>query len=783
MTRKPYVAEDLLRMRWVGTPRMSPCGRFVAFVVTEVLDKENAYASSIWLYDSAVRDYDPLSIRQITYRGGKVKGRDYNPRWSPDGTMIAFLSDRAGSNQIFVMDMTGGEARRITDMPKGVSDFDWLGSDALVFSAKEAEDRPKLREGATARRITTLRYKFNGAGYLDGLHTQLWRVGLEGPSENAGLHAEQNSETKGARSSGQYAGQSPGQHPGPRSDQSSCEGADQYPGQGSGQSPCEGAGQYPGHGSCQSPGQNLRRLTDGPYDCSSPVVSPSGKYIAFISKRTEDEMALYSDLYLLDSQTGELKKLTASRGHVRGAVFAPDESAVYYIGHEKGQSYPGGYSEIWKVDLSTLERKVISAGFPYLIGGGIGGDVGPDQGNMGLKASSCGGFLYFTAVDGGSSYLYRLAVDGGAWEKVYGEGQMVVKSYDVAGGKVVLNKATPVTMGDLWYGNLPDRTPITGSQDASTGAGVGISGSSGTISSAEPQDVSVDGLKFRSGDPDEHPLKMVTGFNSQLASERYAGWPRPVTFNHPDGTRLEGWVILPNGFEKGKKYPLIMEIHGGPHTTYGNVFFHEFQMLAGHGFGVLYTNPRGSMGYGEEFARAVVGDWCGVDAEDLEFMAREALRMFDWVDPKRFGVTGGSQGGYFTNWLIGHTDLFAAAVTQRSMSNLYSKYGVSDIGWSGDRAGMGGKDLWDHEDFIMERSPIRYAPNVKTPTLVIHSDQDFRCPLEQGEQWYVALKRLGVTTEMLLFHGENHEISRSGKPANRIVRLEAILEWFERFMK
>ncbi len=633
MAQKPYVAEDLLRMRWVGTPRISPCGRFVAFVVTEVLEKENAYASSIWLYDSAVRDYDPLSIRQITHRGGKVKGRDYNPKWSPDGTLIAFLSDRAGSNQVFVMEMTGGEARQVTNAPKGVNDFDWLDSGSLVLSTKEDEDRPKFREGATARRITTLRYKFNGTGYLDGLHTQLWRVGLENPD------------------------------------------------------------------------QNLHRLTEGPYDCGSPVASPSGKYVAFVSNRSGDEMALYNDLYLLEIGTCGLKKLTASLGHVRGPVFAPDESAVYYIGHEKGQSYPGGYPEIWKVDLRTLERKVISAGFPYLIGGGIGGDVGPDQGNTGLKMSSCGRFLYFTAVDGGSSYLYRLAVDGGAWEKVYGEGQMVVKSYDVSAGRLVVNKATPVTMGDLWYGNLL-----------------------GGAKAAGPGDECLDGLEVQRGDPNEHPLKMITGFNSQLASERYAGWPRPVTFNHPDGTRLEGWVILPNGFERGKKYPLIMEIHGGPHTTYGNVFFHEFQMLAGHGFGVFYTNPRGSMGYGEEFARAVVGDWCGVDAQDLEFMAREALRMFDWVDPKRFGVTGGSQGGYFTNWLIGHADLFAAAVTQRSMSNLYSKYGVSDIGWSGDRAGMGGKDLWDHEDFIMERSPIRYAPNVKTPTLVIHSDQDYRCP-------------------------------------------------------
>lgn len=734
MALEPYVAEDLLKMKWVGSPRLSPCGRFVAFVVTEVLEKENGYASAIWLYDSSYMDYDPQAVRQITFRGGKTVGRDANPKWSPDGTKIAFLSDRSGANQLYVLEMDGGEARQLTGTPKGVSDFDWLGNDALVFCAKEDEEKPKLREGATARRITTLRYKANGAGFLDGLHTQLWTVGLEGsgpakPAAGGEGKVGKDGKTGDERNEGKEGKES---------------------------------------------ATNPRRLTSGPYDCGSLCASPSGRYVAFVSRRTEDQLAQYNDLFLLDVRMGELKKLTAGRGQVGRPVFSPDESAVYYIGHEKGESYPGAYPEIWKVDLKTLERKTISTGFPYFIAGGITGDVGSDPGNTGLKVSSCGRFLYFTAVDGGSSYLFRIPVEGGKWEKVYGEGQMVVKSYDISGGKLVVNKSTPVTMGDLWYGDVPE--PAPGGKGAALDA-------SQHGSQDRDEDASLDGIEVRKAEPEADPLKMITGFNSKLASERYAGWPRRVTFNHPDGTVLEGWVIMPRGFEKGKKYPLIMEIHGGPHTTYGNVFFHEFQVLAGHGFGVLYTNPRGSMGYGEDFARAVVGDWCGVDADDLEFMAREAIRMFDWVDPKRVGVAGGSQGGYFTNWLISHTDLFAAAVTQRSMSNLYSKYGTADNGWSHDKAGMGGRDLWDSEDFLMERSPIRYAPNVKTPTLIIHSDQDYRCPLEQAEQWYVALKRLGVKTEMLLFHGENHELSRSGKPANRIVRLEAILEWFERFLK
>ena len=653
MDKKPFVAEDLLKMTFVGEPRLSPDGQKCAFVMTKPLDKENSYWSSVWLYDGS-------TIRQVT-NPPRGKARDWSPRWSPDGRSLAFLSSRSGKNQVWVLPLLGGEAWQLTDMPKGVADFRW-GPDGgtLYLAAKEDKDQPKFREGATARRITRLRYKYNGAGYLDDLTTQLWRVDIAS--------------------------------------------------------------------------KEVVMLTNGPFNCGTPEASPDGSRLVFTSTRDEDERAQYRDLWMLDLSTKEMVKLTRSKGQVYEAVWSKDGRSVFYLGHEKGIC-PGGYPEIRRVDVATRQREVLSAGFPHFIGGGIGADARWDGGSTGLTLSHDGKTLYFAAVDGGCSYVFAMDMATGSWQKVFGEGRMVVSSYDVAQDTIVVNKTTPASPGDLWIGKV-----------------------GGTVS-------------------------QVTEFNQELFGDRYIGWPDRLEFIHPDGTRLEGWVIRPTGFQDGKKYPLVMEIHGGPHTTYGDSFFHEFQILAGHGFGVLYTNPRGSMGYGEAFARAVVGDWCGVDAKDLEFMAREALKMLPWADSKHFGVTGGSQGGYFTNWLISHTDLFSAAVAQRSMSNLYSKYGVSDIGWSGDRAGMGGRDLWDDEDFIMERSPIRYARNVKTPTLIIHSDMDFRCPLEQAEQWYVALKRLGVVTEMLLFHGENHELSRSGKPANRIVRLEAILDWFQRFLQ
>lgn len=649
----PFVAEDLFRMQFTGTPRLSSDGNRCAFVVTRLLEKENTYTSAIWLYDGA-------KLRQITNLGAKPSGRDTSPRWSPDGDCLAFVSTRSGRPQVWMLDLTGGESFLATDMPKGVSDLRFSPDGGTIyFASKEDAEEPKFREGSTARRITKLRYKFNGVGYLDNLYTQIWRMDLN----------ERKPE----------------------------------------------------------------RLTEGPYNCGTPEPSPDGRYLVFASTRSDDEQDRFSDLWLVDVGTKELRKLTRSLGQAAEPVWSKDSRYIYYIGHEKGV-HPGGYPELRRIDVTTLEQSVIAPGFPYLIGGGIGADARADGGDLGLTLSADGRQLYFAAVEGGSSYLHKVDVETGEASLVFGDGQMVISSYSAAGGVVVVNKSTPKSTGDLFIGS------------------------------------------------ENRDWQQITRFNEELFKDRYIGWPERVEFTHPDGTTLEGWVIKPMGFVDGGKYPLVMEIHGGPHTTYGNVFFHEFQILAGHGFGVLYTNPRGSLGYGEGFSRSIVGDWCGLDARDLEFMAGSALETIPWVDGARYGVTGGSQGGYFTNWLISHTSLFSAAVTQRSMSNLYSKYGVADNGWSGDRAGMGGKDLWDDEDFIMERSPIRYARNVRTPTLIIHSDMDFRCPLEQGEQWYVALKRLGVEVEMLLFHGENHELSRSGKPANRIVRLEGILDWFRRYL-
>ncbi len=248
-----------------------------------------------------------------------------------------------------------------------------------------------------------------------------------------------------------------------------------------------------------------------------------------------------------------------------------------------------------------------------------------------------------------------------------------------------------------------------------------------------------------------------------------------------NGDELTGYVLLPKDFDEKKKYPTLLSVHGGPKTEFSDIFHHEHQMFASAGYIVIYTNPHGSSGRGVKFSD-IRGRYGDIDYDDLMTFTDLAIEKYPQIDTEKMGVYGGSYGGFMTNWTIGHTDRFAAACSQRSISNWTSFYGVSDIGYyfAPDQTAS---DMWDNLDKMWDQSPIKYAPKVTTPTLFIHSDEDYRCPLEQGLQMYTRIKENGTDTKMFIFHGENHELSRSGKPKGRIKRLEAIKEWFDKYLK
>jgi dipeptidyl aminopeptidase/acylaminoacyl peptidase len=244
---------------------------------------------------------------------------------------------------------------------------------------------------------------------------------------------------------------------------------------------------------------------------------------------------------------------------------------------------------------------------------------------------------------------------------------------------------------------------------------------------------------------------------------------------------IDGWVIKPVDFDVGSKYPAILDVHGGPKTADGDIYFHEMQYWASHGYFVLFCNPRGSDGRGNEFAD-IRGKYGTIDYDDLMKFTDSVLEKYNNIDKNRLGVTGGSYGGFMTNWIIGHTDRFKAAASQRSISNWVSDFGTTDIGFYFNPNEVGGNP-WNNIDKYWEHSPLRYADKVKTPTLFIHSDEDHRCWMGEGLQMFTALKYFGVESRLCLFHGENHELSRSGKPKHRIRRLKEITEWFDSHLK
>jgi dipeptidyl aminopeptidase/acylaminoacyl peptidase len=287
-----------------------------------------------------------------------------------------------------------------------------------------------------------------------------------------------------------------------------------------------------------------------------------------------------------------------------------------------------------------------------------------------------------------------------------------------------------------------------------------------------------------------HPAEVFVcgedGSGERRLTAENAAWLEEVELREPeeiqavsaDGTRVQAWAIRPA--TASSKVPCLLNVHGGPKAQYGNSFFDEFQVYAGAGYAVVYGNPRGSDGYSEDHASVIRGAWGGKDWEDVTAIA-DAIGRLPFVDQANVGVMGGSYGGYMTSWAVGHTGRFRAACSERAVNNLYSMVGTSDIGFSFQIEHVGAAPYEDPDRFL-RMSPVHYLKNIKTPLLIIHSENDIRCPIEQAEQLYVGLKLLRRPVEFWRFPEENHEMSRSGKPRHRLKRFQVILGWFDRWM-
>ena len=309
--------------------------------------------------------------------------------------------------------------------------------------------------------------------------------------------------------------------------------------------------------------------------------------------------------------------------------------------------------------------------------------------------------------------------------------------------------------------------------------GFSLSADGGRIAFAATDPVTPAEVFVASGDGGgERPL---TDMNRAWRDEVALGRPERFRFERA-GFSVDVWVMKPHGFRADVAWPALLNIHGGPHAQYGHGFFDEVQVYAGAGYGVIYVNPRGSQGYGEAFTRAVIGDWGGGDFADVMAGLDHALARHAWIDAARLGVMGGSYGGFLTSWIVGHDHRFKAACSERAVNDQYGMFGNSDIGHLFNVLELGGVTPWENMAEYLARSPVTYAKDVTTPLLILHSEDDLRCPIEQAEQLFVALKTLGKDVMFVRFPDENHELSRSGKPRHRLERFRFILDWFSRHL-
>ena len=275
--------------------------------------------------------------------------------------------------------------------------------------------------------------------------------------------------------------------------------------------------------------------------------------------------------------------------------------------------------------------------------------------------------------------------------------------------------------------------------------------------------------------------RIITNFNQDIQDKRIITCPEKISVETQPGVIIDGWILKPVYFDESKKYPAILDIHGGPKTAYGTVFFHEMQYFASQGYVVFFCNPRGSDGKGNAFAD-IRGKYGTIDYEDIMKFTDEVIKRYSFIDAQNIGVTGGSYGGFMTNWIIGHTNRFKAAASQRSISNWVTEFCTTDIGYYfvQDQVGF---SPWTNNEKLWDASPLKYADKVKTPTLFLHSQEDYRCSIGEGIQMFTALKFHGVEARLCMFRGENHELSRSGKPKHRLRRLTEIIQWFDKYLK
>jgi dipeptidyl aminopeptidase/acylaminoacyl peptidase len=485
-----------------------------------------------------------------------------------------------------------------------------------------------------------------------------------------------------------------------------------------------------------------KQITSGTFDERGAQWSPDGASIYFVSDRVAESYynPQDADLYRVPAGGGGVTRVASIDGGIGTFALSPDGKRVAFVGSFRGdpvRSY--SQPDLWLADVAGGAPKNLTANYDFDISGGIGGDQSAPRGEQPkpIVWSRDGASVIISVGEHGSANLKRVTVATG--------------------------RIDPVTAG------AHDVVAFSASRDA------------GTIAATFSTQTNIGDIAVvKSAGTSQQPA-LITHVNEALFSSIVQSEPEEIWYSSFDGRKVQGWILKPPDFDPSRKYPLILQIHGGPHSAYGNVYTHEFQWMAAKGYVVLFTNPRGSTTYGQEFGNLIQHRYPGDDYKDLMAGVDDVLGR-GYVDASRLGVTGGSGGGLLTNWTITQTQRFKAAVSQRDIADWYGFWFTADFTLF--QPTWFRKAPWEDPEDFHARSPITHVGNVTTPLMLILGDLDYRTPPgEGGEQMFRALKYRRIPTAMVRFPRETHELSRSGEPWHRIERLQHIVGWMDKWLQ
>jgi dipeptidyl aminopeptidase/acylaminoacyl peptidase len=745
--KRSITEKDIFQFNWIGDPQISPDGSRVAFVKVTVNEKKDGYDTSIW----SVSTRGDEAPRRIT--DGKHDG---SPRWSPDGKWLVFVrspetpgtggggsrqASAASSPQLYMLPMSGGESWKFTELPRGAGGPVWSpdGKTIAFISDTSPDDLAKGHRrdgrGHGGDRDGDRSANKNDKGDRDG---------RSGEGDRSGDRDNNNKDRGDAAGSGSAARASRDSDDDHESDVRVIT-RSVYRMNGGGYLDFK----HPGHIWVVAAPQTSddavtpRQLTSGKYSEQGIMWSKDSQQVYYASDQVDDPSyeLPHTDIWAVSAAGGDggrPQKVTTIQMAIREASLSPDGKRLAFCAstNEPVQSYTE--PDLWVTDLAAgAAPKNLTTAYDYDVCSGVGGDQGTPRAGGGSRVvwSGDGKSVIATTAREGKSNLVAFDTASGKPTDVTRGNQAVERYSAVDNGSVFAAViSTPTNIGDLFLIDRAGSAP-----------------------------------------------KQLTHVNDKLFSQLNLTEPEEIWYTSFDGKKIQAWLQKPPDFDASKKYPLILNIHGGPHGAYGFIFDHEIQWMAAKGYVVLYPNPRGSTSYGQQFGNIIQYHYPGDDFKDLMAGVDELVKR-GYVDPKKLGVTGGSGGGLLTNWVIGHTDRFAAAVAQRDIASWADWWYSADFtlfqaSW------FKAPPFDDPQDYV-NRSPITYIKNVHTPLMLILGEADYRTPPGAGgEEMFRALKYLKRPVIMIRFPGESHELSRSGQPWHRVERLEHIVGWFDKYLQ